>query len=75
MPTKEQMMYDMIEETRDDVKAINKRLVGNGQTGLITRVDRIEQGAKRQTKLMLIFLTMAVGVIGTYVASRFKGQG
>ena len=72
MPTKEDMLYAMVKETRDDVKAINKKLTGNGAPGMITRLDRVEQSLARQSKFWWICFSTAICTLGAYLFNFFK---
>lgn len=72
MPTKEDLIYDMLKETRDQVKELTKHFVGNGQPGLIVRVDRVERAQKRQTKVGWMLFTAILGTMTAYVLAVFK---
>ena len=52
----------------DDVRLIKNAVLGDGQqTGLMTRVDRLEQASDRQKTTMKVLMGGVVGIIGKWV--------
>jgi hypothetical protein len=63
----EQLIKDKLDTMQDDITLIKKILTGNGspESGVIVRLDRIEQIQKRKTKVFWTTLAAAItGAIG-----------
>lgn len=72
MLTKEDLIIKKIDKIDDRTSRIEKFLTGNGQPGLITRVDRLEQSGKMLLKLGWFCLTTAIGGAAAYIFAMFK---
>ena len=62
--------FDTIDAT---LSRIDVAMRGNGTIGITTRVDRLEQGSKRISRLMWLVVGGAIGgwfVIVTYLVSK-----
>ncbi len=51
---------------------IDRSLDGNGQPGLKTRLDRVEQHEKGRARLLWLTLTTAIAGLGSWILSHWK---
>jgi hypothetical protein len=55
------------ERTEEQVKEVLHLLRGNGQPGLVTRVDRLEQTKESQRRHFWIIWAAVVGLVGKFL--------
>lgn len=57
---------ETIGETCDEIKSC---LLGNGNPGLVTRTDRLEQKDKAKTQFFWIIVTAVIGLVATQIVA------
>ena len=61
------------EEIHRKLDRLDEAIRGNGRPGITVRLDRLEQGAKRQSKLIWLIVGSAVTALASVLVAFFTG--